>query len=242
MGRIACVNVVSDLYTVGVTEIDSMHMILAVSKKMSYEEGGVTTELIMEGFSDAAKDAGTKVTGRDTRINPWCTIGCVTTSVCQLNEFIMPINTVAGDVLVLTKVLGTQVACKALTMIDTHVLWPKVNTAGHEMAVNSMARLIKTAAKVMHMFSTHAATDVTGYGILGHAENLAKYQKNLVTFLIHNLPVIYRMAAVAKVCDNLIKLHKGRIPETPGGLLCCRTRDHGEAYSKEIERQEGHKA
>ncbi|KAG8283191.1 Selenide, water dikinase 1 [Homalodisca vitripennis] len=92
MGRIACVNVVSDLYTVGVTEIDSMHMILAVSMKMSSEERGVTTELIMEGFKDAAKDAGTKVTGRDTRINPWCTIGCVTTSVCQLNEFIMPIN------------------------------------------------------------------------------------------------------------------------------------------------------
>ncbi|KAG8283190.1 Selenide, water dikinase 1 [Homalodisca vitripennis] len=70
------------------------------------------------------------------------------------------------------------------------------------MAVNSMARLIKTAAKVMHMFSTHAATDVTGYGILGHAENLAKYQKNPVTFLIHNLPVIYRMAAVAKASSD----------------------------------------
>uniref|UniRef100_A0A1B6GN22 PurM-like C-terminal domain-containing protein n=1 Tax=Cuerna arida TaxID=1464854 RepID=A0A1B6GN22_9HEMI len=250
MGRITCANVVSDLYAVGVTEIDSLHMILAVSTKMTPEERGVTTELLLEGFHDAAKDAGTKVTGGDTRVNPWCTIGGVATSVCHLTEFIVPINAMPGDVLVLTKPLGTQVACKALTMIDNHPLWSKIKTfapedvirKGHQMAVDSMARLNKTAAKVMHMFNTHAATDVTGYGILGHAENLAKYQKNAVTFVIHNLPVFNKMAHVAKVCGNLFKLHAGRAPETSGGLLIVLPREHGEAYCKEIERQEGYKA
>lgn len=51
----------------------------------------------------------------------------------------------------------------------------------------------------MHKYSAHAATDVTGFGILGHAQNLAKNQKNPVAFVIHNLPIIAKMATVAKV-------------------------------------------
>ena len=42
-------------------------------------------------------------------MNPWCTIGGVATTVCQPNEFIIPDSAVVGDVLVLTKPLGTQV-------------------------------------------------------------------------------------------------------------------------------------
>ena len=47
-------------------------------------------------------------------MNPWCTIGGVATTVCQPNEFIIPDSAVVGDVLVLTKPLGTQV--KFLTL------------------------------------------------------------------------------------------------------------------------------
>uniref|UniRef100_A0A1B6IZU3 PurM-like C-terminal domain-containing protein n=1 Tax=Homalodisca liturata TaxID=320908 RepID=A0A1B6IZU3_9HEMI len=246
MGRIACANVVSDLYAVGVSHIDSMHMIVGVCTKMTPEESGVCTELLMKGFKDAVKEAESVLTGGDTRINPWCTIGGVATSVCKISEFIMPIHAEVGDVLVLTKALGTQMACKAITYIDDQVLWPKilhvapeeVIRKGYEMAINSMMRLNKRAAKLMHLFNTHACTDVTGYGILGHAENLAKYQKNPVTFSIHNLPVINKMAAVAKVCGNL-RLLEGRAPETSGGLLICIPKHQGEAFCKELERQEG---
>ena len=51
----------------------------------------------------------------------------------------------------------------------------------------------------MHKYNAHAATDVTGFGILGHAQNLAKNQKQPVSFVIHNLPIIAKMATVAKV-------------------------------------------
>lgn len=51
----------------------------------------------------------------------------------------------------------------------------------------------------MHKYNAHAATDVTGFGILGHAQNLAKNQKAPVSFVIHNLPIIAKMATVAKV-------------------------------------------
>lgn len=71
----------------------------------------------------------------------------------------------------------------------------------------------------MHTFNAHAATDITGFGILGHAQNLAKQQRNEVSFVIHNLPVLAKMAAVSKACGNMFGLMHGTCPETSGKRL-----------------------
>ncbi len=71
MGRIGCMNVISDLYAMGVTKIDNILMILGVCSKMSEIEQDVVTSLMIKGFNDAAlevkfkdyKQAGTNVTG-----------------------------------------------------------------------------------------------------------------------------------------------------------------------------------
>lgn len=68
----------------------------------------------------------------------------------------------------------------------------------------------------MHKYNAHGATDVTGFGLLGHAQTLAKHQKNEVSFVIHNLPVIAKMAAVAKACGNMFQLLQGHSAETSG--------------------------
>jgi selenide,water dikinase len=68
----------------------------------------------------------------------------------------------------------------------------------------------------MHKYNAHAATDVTGFGLLGHAQNLVAHQKNEVSFVIHNLPVIAKMAAVAKACGNMFQLLTGLSAETSG--------------------------
>jgi selenide, water dikinase len=60
-------------------------------------------------IKDCAEQAGTTVQGGQTVINPWLIIGGVATSVCTQNEVILPENAVIGDVLILTKPLGTQV-------------------------------------------------------------------------------------------------------------------------------------
>ena len=108
----------SDLYAMGVTECDNMLMLLAVSTKMTEKERDVVVPLMMRGFKDCAIEAGSTVTGGQTVMNPWCTIGGVATTVCQPNEFIIPDSAVVGDVLVLTKPLGTQV-CSHLTEFVT---------------------------------------------------------------------------------------------------------------------------
>ncbi len=71
----------------------------------------------------------------------------------------------------------------------------------------------------MHKYNAHGATDVTGFGLLGHAQALAKNQKKEVSFVIHNLPIIAKMASVAKACGNMFQLLQGSSPETSGKLL-----------------------
>ena len=61
----------------------------AVSTKMTEKERDVVVPLMMRGFKDCALEANSTVTGGQTVMNPWCTIGGVATTVCQPNEFIM---------------------------------------------------------------------------------------------------------------------------------------------------------
>ncbi len=68
----------------------------------------------------------------------------------------------------------------------------------------------------MHKHNAHGATDVTGFGLLGHAKNLAKCQHGEVSFTIHNLPVIAKVNAMAKASGNMVRLQAGVLPETSG--------------------------
>jgi len=79
---------------------------------------------------------------------------------------------------------------------------------------------IFSAASLMHKYEAHGATDVTGFGILGHANNLASIQKEEVAFVIHNLPIIAKMAAVSKACGSMFGLLQGRSAETSGKSVC----------------------
>ena len=94
----------------------------------------------------------------------------------------------------------------------------------------------------MHRYNVHACTDVTGFGLLGHAQNLAKYQKNEISFVIHNLPIIANMAAINNSCNNLFGLLQGTSAETSGGLLVVLPGEHAAAYCKAIQAQEDYQA
>ena len=83
---------------------------------------------------------------------------------------------------------------------------------------------------VKPVLNTHCVC--LGFGLLGHAQALARNQKNEVSFVIHNLPVIAKMAAVAKACGNMFQLLQGHSAETSGGLLICLPREQAAAYCK----------
>ena len=126
----------------------------------------------MRGFKDSAVEAGTNVTGGHSVMNPYCTIGGVASTICQSNEYIVPDNAVVGDVLVLTKPLGTQVAVNTHQWLDKPERWNCIKIViseddvrkAYNIAMNSIVRLNRTAACLMLKYNAHASTDISGFG------------------------------------------------------------------------------
>lgn len=248
-GMIGAANVLSDLYSMGVTECDTMLMILAASLDMTKKERDVVTKLMMRGFSDQVKAAGSKVSGGQSVLNPWAIIGGIASSVCSDSEFIMPEGAVDGDVLVLTKPLGTQVAVNVSQWRYNPAHWSRVedfmtkedSARAMEVATESMARLNRNGARMMQKYGAHGATDVTGFGILGHATNLASNQKAGVNLIIDTLPIIKHMKQVDEKVQ-MFSLLQGFSAETSGGLLVCLPASQAELFCKELQELDGQPA
>ena len=68
----------------------------------------------------------------------------------------------------------------------------------------------------MHKYGAHGATDVTGFGLLGHARNLAQEQINDVSFIIDDLPIIANIATIANALGAGFGLMRGTSAETSG--------------------------
>jgi len=259
-GRIGCANVVSDMYALGVEHIDNVLMILAASLKMEETEREIVTKAFMKGFADCCLLAKTAVTGGQSVLNPWPIIGGVAKSMCLDSDFIEPYNGQIGDVLVLTKPLGTQIAVnvhewrmtkdqKYDVLKENGIITDDAERLSFNVSSASMIRLNRTAAMLMHKYKAHGATDITGFGPKGHIENLAQNQSTMRSdgieyeFYVDTLPVIVGMAKVAaflkaqKVLN--FKLVDGFSAETSGGLLVMVPMENADAFIADIERLDG---
>jgi len=243
-GKIGACNVLSDMYACGVVDIHNVLMILASSTEMDLNSREIVTRRMIQGFSDACKEAGVEVTGGQTVMNPWPIIGGTAMSMCVEGEFLRPDNLVPGDVLVLTKPLGTQIAVNLnewLQLADKtrwnkcqDVITEKEAMEAYYIAVESMTRLNRNAAKLMHKYQSHGATDVTGFGIMGHALNLARNQNSSITIEIHTLPIINNISLLSPIFPSF-KLLQGFSAETSGGLLIALPEEKAEEFCREIE-------
>eukprot|EP01118_Nematostelium_gracile_P005790 TRINITY_DN1840_c0_g1_i1.p1 TRINITY_DN1840_c0_g1~~TRINITY_DN1840_c0_g1_i1.p1 ORF type:complete len:312 (+),score=74.29 TRINITY_DN1840_c0_g1_i1:300-1235(+) len=248
-GRIGAANVLSDLYAMGISECENVLMILGASNEMPKEKRDIVTKLMVKGFNDTVKDAGSEVTGGQSVLNPWPIIGGTATAVCSKEEMIIPENAIDGDVLILTKPLGIQVAVnlnqwryrKEKWETISHIINEEEVEQVYQTAIKSMIRLNINAAQLMHKYGAHAATDVTGFGISGHGNNLARYQKEKVDFVIHTLPVIGKTAEVSMKA-KVFSLLAGTSAETSGGLLICMREENAKQFCEEIKEKDGTEA
>lgn len=223
-------------------------MILGASRDMDPKSRDIVTRKMIEGFTDLCGRAGVDVTGGQTVMNPWPIIGGTAMSVCAPSDFIMPTGAVPGDVLILTKPLGTQIAVNVneWRQQEDKTNWNKAQGVitleeafeAYDKCCESMTRLNKNAAKLMHKYHAHGATDVTGFGILGHSNNLAQNQKNKVQFNIHTLPIIKKMVEIDKVFKRW-RLEEGFSAETSGGLLVILPAQDAQNFCRELEELDG---
>uniref|UniRef100_A0A6A7G7H4 Selenide, water dikinase n=2 Tax=Hirondellea gigas TaxID=1518452 RepID=A0A6A7G7H4_9CRUS len=245
-GQVACANVLSDMYAQGITNIDNVLMILGVSDQMPPDERFIATHLMMKGFADLVHYAGGKVTGGQTIINSWPILGGCAKSIGKECDFIRPDQGLAGDVLILTKPLGTQPAAFMRDWSKVPCKWERA--APHltlkeldrafKVACASMARLNLNAAILMHKYKAHSGTDITGFGLMGDSNKLAHETADKVELIFHTLPIIKDMAKLDKPFP-FFKLLKGFAPETSGALLIMIPAENADAFCRELEEMDG---
>ena len=246
-GRIGAANVLSDLYAEGVDKCDFVLMLLASCRDMEPQTRKICTREMVRGFRDACVEADTSVTGGQTVLNPWPIIGGVATSIVFDHEFIPSNGAQPGDVLVLTKPIGTQVAVNVhqwktqssskWTECEKYITEEEAEDMMHD-AVCSMARLNRNGAKCMIKYGAHAATDVTGFGILGHAQNLTENQKEAVGIELHTLPCIKNTSAINEHVFNF-RLKAGYSAETSGGLMIALPPENADKFIQELQQLDG---
>lgn len=110
MGKIAYAVALSGIYSLGLARCSSTRMILGISNVMKDDERKIVVSRTIQGYIDAAKAADISVKDCQVFQNPWCLFGGITTVVCYPYEIVQPTDASIGDVIVLTKPLGTTVA------------------------------------------------------------------------------------------------------------------------------------
>jgi selenide, water dikinase len=217
-GRIAGSNVTSDIYALAVTKIPSVLTIMAYPENMPDE----LSVGMLKGFGDFCREMGAPVVGGHTIRNPWPIIGGAATGIADPEKIVYTRGAQVGDRLFLTKPLGIAPAMAAYRL--------RKETEGRELldgvpedlidaavneAVESMITSNKPAAEAMQQVPVHAATDVTGFGLKGHAANMAVLGK--VDIVIDQLPVIRGTPTLTEIFGY--PLLTGEAKETAGGML-----------------------
>lgn len=210
------------------SEIDEVKIILSLPEELSIDDQQVVSTQIIDGFRLSAKIAGCRLTIQNVNLNPWCIIGGIASSVCRKDEIVFPNRAQTGDFIVLTKPLGTQLATNAQIWRDENSEnWQKLSEVlsdsqvdeMYSKAVESMITLNLQGARLMRKFDAHAATDITGFGLVGHAENLLQFQNNQIDFVITKFPIIRFVKQIAETLGRMTRLNSGTMVETSGGLF-----------------------
>jgi selenide, water dikinase len=167
-GRIAATNAFSDLYAMGATPLFALNLV-------GWPREGLPFELLGEvirGGADVARAAGAFVLGGHSVDDPEPKYGMAAVGEARPDKIVTNAAAKPGDVLVLTKPLGTGILTTALKR-------DLVSEADLAETVSIMTTLNAGAARAMTAVSdgVHAATDVTGFGLLGHLHTLLEASK-----------------------------------------------------------------
>lgn len=244
-GQIAAANSLSDVYAMGGEPATALNIVCFPRGKMDI---GVLGE-VLRGGADKVKESGAVIAGGHSIIDEEIKYGLSVTGVVHPDRILRNVGAREGDVLVLTKPLGTGIATTALKRGNA-------SEASIEQAVASMAALNKYAAAVMQGYDVHACSDVTGYGLLGHGLEMTGDGSVSIVFEAARLPLIRDAAALAEtgnltggckrnreylddktvidagVSDALAEVALD--PQTSGGLLIAVAEKDGESLVKAL--------
>ena len=178
-GQIAAANALSDVFAMGGRPITALNL-------MGFPENLVSPKIIakiLSGGLQKAHEAGCAIIGGHSIRNPEPIYGLAVTGVVDLRNILGNTNARVGDLLVLTKPLGTGIATTAIKRgLASRALEKKV--------IALMSRTNSVGAELAEKKLVRAATDITGFGLLGHLANMCRASKVSAEIFPDRVPAI----------------------------------------------------
>ncbi len=178
-GRIAAANALSDVYAMGGRPLTAMNIVCFPVKEMDKE---VLREILRGGL-EKVHEAGAALVGGHSVEDPEIKYGLSVTGVVHPDRVLTNAGARPGDAFILTKPLGTGILATAIKA-------GLVSDEVQRRAVEVMAMLNKKAAEVMGSYPVSCCTDITGFGLLGHALEIATASKVVITLYAERVPLL----------------------------------------------------
>jgi len=178
-GAIAAANSLSDIYAMGATPKTALNIVC-------WPQTGLPNSMLAEilrGGAAKANEAGVAIAGGHSVADEEVKYGMAVTGIIDPRRIIRNVGVREGDVLILTKPLGTGVL---MTALKRGQLAPEY----YETAVRWMMELNAAAAHAMLHYEIHAATDITGFGLAGHVVKMAEGSGVTVRIEESDLPLM----------------------------------------------------
>lgn len=186
-GQIAAANAISDIYAMGGKPLTALNI---VAFPVSSLDKSILAE-IMRGAADKAKEAGVIILGGHSIDDKEPKFGMAVTGLVHPGRIRTNAGALPGDRLILTKPIGVGIMT---TSIKKDLLSEEETAA----VTAVMSALNKSAAETMESYDVHACTDVTGFGLLGHALEMAKGSGTVIEIHHREVPVLPRTRELAE--------------------------------------------
>lgn len=178
-GQIAAANAMSDIYAMGGTPRTALNIVCWPQTGLP---GSMLAE-ILRGGAEKALEAGAVVVGGHSVADEEVKYGMAVTGIINPNRIIRNVGAQPGDTLILTKALGTGILMTAFKR-------DQLAQEYYAAAVKSMSELNGAASAAMLRYRVHAATDITGFGLAGHACGMADGSGVTLIFEESDLPLL----------------------------------------------------
>jgi len=246
-GQIAAANSVSDIYAMGGKPLTALSIVAFPIERLSPR----IMNRMLQGGIDKLGEAGVVVIGGHSLKDKEMKFGFAVTGTIHPRKIITNDQAKPGDLLILTKPIGTGAVCFALQLKRAEPQWI-------EGITKSMTDLNRASAEVMIKAGVRAATDVTGFGLAGHLSEIAAQSGVTVEVYAESIPVFdgvmecfekgmisgavernreFSSQYVEKECGISEALEAVLYdPQTSGGLLMCVPREKAESVLKALRK------
>lgn len=240
-GQIAAANSLSDVYAMGGKPLIAMNIVCFPIKKMPKEILGE----ILRGAADKLREAETLLVGGHSVDDEEIKYGLSVTGIVHPDRVVLNSGARPGDFLILTKPLGTGI-------IATAVKGGRSTREAENKAYTIMKELNRDASEAMQKADANACTDITGFGLIGHAYEMAKASNAGITLYASKIPIIDEAVEYAErgfipegdyrnkeYCKKAIKISSEISPavgdilfdaQTSGGLLISISPDRANEF------------